>query len=141
MPTWSAGNRFTKRSIVSDTVAECIDPERVDLMYKSGCDSVVCIAELASMMMVQEALDPGVQHVLKELATTSRGQQLFTVPVESMKNWRFDELRKSLLEQDALALGLVTERGVELNPKSDTEIKKTDKAVVLAPARPSPVRA
>ena len=40
-----------------------------------------------------------------------------------------------------VALGLVTERGVELNPKSDTEIKKTDKAVVLAPARPSPVRA
>ncbi|MFZ9887956.1 MAG: potassium channel family protein, partial [Myxococcota bacterium] len=34
------------------TVAECVDPERVPLMRRAGCDAVVCLAEMSSSVLV-----------------------------------------------------------------------------------------
>ena len=43
-------------------MAECIDPERVELLYKTGCDAVVCLTALATNLVVHELLDPFDRH-------------------------------------------------------------------------------
>jgi voltage-gated potassium channel len=122
------------------TVAECLDPERVALMRRSGCDSVVCVAGLASSFLVQEICDPGMQAVVNELMSNRFGQQVYIVPVEQMRNWHFSELQAHLSQQGCLVLGV--QRGDEalLNPGKGYKIEASDHAICMGPHRPSPVR-
>jgi voltage-gated potassium channel len=117
------------------TVAECIDPEQVELMRKSGCDSVVCIAQLSSMFMVQELLDPGVQRVFKELTSTTYGQQIFVVRIDTLKRWRYEEVVEHLTATGYVALGIERDRQVMLNPDRDLELSTADSVVCLGSKR------
>jgi voltage-gated potassium channel len=122
------------------TVAECIDAERIDLMYKAGSDSVVCLARLSSRLVVQEVLDPGVQAVLGELTSTTFGQQIYMVAIEEMKQWCFEELVDFLAHKGQLALGVSRDGRVILNPKPDETIKRSDMAIYLGASRLDGVR-
>lgn len=118
------------------TVAECIDAERIDLMNKAGCDSVVCIAQLSSRLMVQEVLDPGVQLVLGELTSTTFGQQIFMVEIREMKRWCFEELVEHLAHRGMLALGISRAGDVLLNPDPDEKVSRSDCVICLGAKRP-----
>ncbi len=122
------------------TVAECLDPERVELMRRSGCDSVVCMAGLASSFLVQEVSDPGTQAVVNELMSNRFGQQIYIAPVEQMRNWDFSELEAHLSQQGYLVLGV--QRGDEalLNPGNAFKIEAADHVICLGSQRPAPVR-
>ena len=122
------------------TVAECLDLERVELMRRSGCDSVVCVAGLASTFLVQEVSDPGTQTVVNELMSNRFGQQVYIVPVERMRNWDFSELQAHLSQQGCLVLGV--QRGDEalLNPGNTYKLETSDQAICIGPHRPAPVR-
>ena len=122
------------------TVAECLDPERVALMRRSGCDSVVCVAGLASSFLVQEVSDPGSQAVVNELMSNRFGQQVYIAPVEKMQNWNFSELQTHLSQQGYLVLGV--QRGDEalLNPGNAYKIEASDHVICMGPHRPAPVR-
>ena len=122
------------------TVAECLDPERMALMRRSGCDSVVCMAGLASSFLVQEVCDPGTQAVVNELLSNRFGQQIYIIPVEQMQNWDFSELQAHLSQKEFLALGV--QRGGEalLNPGNAYKIEARDHVICMGPHRPAPVR-
>ena len=122
------------------TVAECLDPERVELMRRSGCDSVVCVSGLASSFLVQEVCDPGMHAVVNELMSNRFGQQVYIVPVEQMQNWEFSELQAHLSRKGCLVLGI--QRGSEalLNPGNAYKIKASDHVICMGPHRPPPVR-
>ena len=122
------------------TVAECIDPERVALMRRSGCDSVVCVAGLASSFLVQEVSDPGAQAVVNEMMSNRFGQQVYIAPVEQMQNWDFSELQAHLSRQGCLVLGVKRGDEAMLNPGNAFKIETGDHVICMGPHRPAPVR-
>jgi voltage-gated potassium channel len=122
------------------TVAECLDPERVELMRRSGCDSVVCVAGLASSFLVQEVSDPGTQAVVNELTSNRFGQQVYMARIEKMKDWTFSELQSFLQEQGYLVMGIQRGKEAHINPGNSYRVETNDQAICVGTERPQPVR-
>ncbi|MBN1961170.1 MAG: NAD-binding protein [Deltaproteobacteria bacterium] len=122
------------------TVAECLDPERVELMRRSGCDSVVCVAGMASSFLVQEISDPGVQAVVSELSSNRFGQQVYITAIEQMQDWSFAELQSYLQKQGYLVLGVQCGDESRINPGNSFIINANDQAICVGAQRPAPIR-
>ena len=122
------------------TVAECLDPERVALIRRSGCDRVICVDGLASSFLVQEVCDPGTQTVVNELMSNRFGQQVYILPVEQMQNWDFSELQSHLSQKGCLVLGVQRADAALLNPGNAYKIEAGDHVICIGPHRPAPVR-
>lgn len=122
------------------TVVECLDPERVELMKRSGCDSVVSVAGLSSSFLVQEVSDPGTQAVVNELTSNRFGQQVYMAPIEQMKDWRFSELQSFLHGQGYLVMGVRRGEEARLNPGDAYLLEAGDRAICIGSHRPDPVR-
>lgn len=119
------------------SVAECIDPDHVELLSRSGCDAVVCLSELSSNVLVQEVLDPGVQHVLKQVTSNTHGQQLYIVEVRSLREWTYAAACKLLAEQGAMAIGVEHGDDLWLNAEGSHTLKQGDRMVCIAARRPA----
>ncbi|MCA9566466.1 MAG: NAD-binding protein [Myxococcales bacterium] len=115
------------------TVAECVDPANIQLLERCGCDSVVCMDELASQLLVQEALDPGVKALVHEITSNTYGQEFYTVPTPGA-TW--NECQHKLVEIGALPLGLRRDGKVMINPPGSEAIRPGDMALCIAPERP-----
>ena len=122
------------------TVSECIDPERVELLHKAGCDAVVCLTALATNLVVHELLDPGVQKVIGAATNNLSGQSFYMVAVTSTRPATYADARKALEERGCAALGLEHEGQVELNPGASTALHDGDRVVCIAPTRPAPLQ-
>lgn len=123
------------------TVAECVDPEHVQLLERAGCDSVVCLARIASGLVIQETLDPGIMQVIEKLAESRTGQKMFIVPIHftggAGRRWR-DLL--AALGDEVLPLGIKRATDVDVNPARDTELRDDDRLVCIAESRPKAIR-
>lgn len=115
------------------TVAECVDPEHVPLLERCGCDSVVCLEELASRLLVQESMDPGVKELIRQLTDNADGQQFYVVAATG-PTWA--ECRSTLDRAGALALGLRRGSKVVVNPPPTEPVRADDMAVCIALTRP-----
>jgi voltage-gated potassium channel len=121
------------------TVAECIDPERVDLLYKAGCNAVVCLTALATNLVVHELLDPGVQKVIGEATNNHSGQSFYMVDVVSAGQASYGAARQVLEARGCAALGLEQKGKLVLNPDPSTPLHDGDRVVCIAPTRPAPL--
>lgn len=115
------------------TVAECVDPANVKLLERCGCDSVVCMDELASQLLVQEALDPGVKALVHEITSNTYGQEFYVVDPPGT-TW--EACRTALENVGALPLGLRREGRMLINPPRSEGVQPGDMAVCIAPERP-----
>ncbi|MCX4246434.1 potassium channel family protein [Paraliomyxa miuraensis] len=123
------------------TVAECIDPERIELLYKAGCDAVVCLTALATNLVVHELLDPGLQKVIGEATNVLSGQNIYFVDVTLSKEATYGDARNVLEERRCAPLGVEHKGGkVVLNPDADTPLGDGDRIVCIAPNRPQALR-
>lgn len=122
------------------TTAECVEPDHIHLFKRAGADDVVCIAEFASNLIIQETLDPGVQRVLRELTSNTYGQQVYVVAVEGERSGRFGDAKSQLSDRETLAIGLKRGDTVLLNPGIDDEVQPQDQVVCIGPRRPPAVR-
>lgn len=122
------------------TVAECVDPEREELMRRSGCDSVVCVAGVASSLLVQEVTDPGTRAVVDELMSNRLGQQVYMAPVRDMQSWTFGELQAHLSPKGYLVLGVQRAGQSRLNPGDAFHIEKADLVICMGQRRPAEIR-
>ncbi|MCA9654615.1 MAG: potassium channel protein [Myxococcales bacterium] len=122
------------------TVSECIDPERIELLYKAGCDAVVCLTALATNLVVHELLDPGVQRVIGEATNNLSGQNIYLVEVETAGGATYVAARDAMEERGCAAMGLEQNGKVFLNPAGTTPVGKGDRMICIAPARPDPLR-
>lgn len=123
------------------TVAECIDPERIELLYKAGCDAVVCLTALATNLVVHELLDPGVQRVIGEATNNLSGQNIYFVDVILSGTATYGNARTVLEEQRCAPVGLEHKGGkVVLNPDAGAELSDGDRLVCIAPSRPQSLR-
>lgn len=118
------------------TTAECVDPEHIELFERAGCDNVVCLAQMSTNMIVQEALDPGVQGVIREITSNVYGQQLYVVPIEHLPRWKWSEVIAYFKGKATMPVGLQRGAMVMLNPDVDAEVQKGDRLVCIGPERP-----
>ncbi|MEM9456062.1 MAG: potassium channel protein [Myxococcota bacterium] len=122
------------------TVSECIDPEHVGLLYRAGCDAVVCLTALATNLVVHELLDPGLQKVIGEATNNLSGQSFYLVSVEQAEGKRYADAREVLEQRGCAAMGLEQKGKMVLNPEANTVLQVGDRVVCIAPRRPEPLR-
>ncbi|MBI4862077.1 MAG: NAD-binding protein [Candidatus Riflebacteria bacterium] len=122
------------------TVVHCVDPESVETLRRTGCDSIVCGSKLLSSLLVQELLDPGVEAVYDEMANLRVGAQLYLTDIESMGQWSQAELRSWADRQRYVLIGIKRGGQVVLNPAPEYSIVKGDRAILIGPSRPAPIK-
>jgi len=122
------------------TVSECIDPERIELLYKAGCDAVVCLTALATNLVVHELLDPGVQKVIGEATNNLSGQNIYMVEIAEQREATYVAARDALEGRGCAAIGLEHAGKVFLNPEANTPLGEGDRMICIAPSRPEPLR-
>ncbi|MBI4872320.1 MAG: NAD-binding protein [Candidatus Riflebacteria bacterium] len=121
------------------SVAECVDAESIEVLQRTGCDSVVCAARFSSGLLVCELLDPGAQDVVEDLLSIRVGQQLYVLPVHDVENRRVTELRDCLGKLSILLIGLKRGKETRLNPAPDTPLEAGDRAICIGTTRPDRV--
>ncbi len=122
------------------SVVEVIDPRKTHQFELAGADSAVCVNEFAVNLIIQELQDPGVKAVVDDLTSNTEGEQLYIVPIERMKDWRYRELAAWGQERRTLVIGLMTDGRPRLNCAPDELVRDTDRAIVIASVRPQNIR-
>jgi voltage-gated potassium channel len=119
-----------------NTIVHCVDPERAVFFQRANCDSVLCTEALSSQMAVQELQDPGINGVLAELTSNAEGKQFYIVDVPAgVQN--VGALREACTKQNAVLVGLRRRMGNILLPEDGHAVEPTDRAILIAPTRPS----
>jgi voltage-gated potassium channel len=122
-------------------VAECVDPDNRELLERAGCNSVVCVIDLAPGMLVHELHDPGVVDVLQELAVWHEDlNNVFVVPVTLSHSHTIADLREWSKTHNATVLGIRSGDGIVLNPASERHLATGDAAIVITRSRPDDIR-
>lgn len=117
------------------SVVEVVNPKKIKQFKMAGCDSIVCVSELTSNLVIQELQDPGVLKVIRELTSNSFGQQLYLASIKQMRNWDFEELVAWGVDNNYSVLGILTESGVVLNCCGNERITVDDKAILIGKQR------
>lgn len=122
------------------SVVEALDPRKKHQLEVAGADSVVCVSDLRSNLIIQEIQDPGVKDVVEDLTGNQTGEQFYFVPIESMKEWNYRELVLWGLSNGYSVLGV--RRGGEtlLGCRAEDAIQKGDRAVLVGTKRVPAVR-
>lgn len=121
------------------TVVECVDAESIEILRRTGCDSIVCASKLSSSLLVQELLDPGVQSVFDELSRIQIGQQIFVTDIGSMKEWTYTELCGWSGSHGMLVLGIKRGSDIHLNPAQGLALEPGDQAILIGEHRPTSI--
>jgi voltage-gated potassium channel len=134
---------LTVKSLRRDVhlVAECVDGASEEVLARTGCDSVVCVASLAPGILAHETTDPGVAAVLHELtAWSERVNSIYVVPLALRSTAAtVADLRRWGESRSATLLGVRRGERVDLNPAGDRPLVSGDAAVVLCRSRPEAI--
>ncbi len=106
----------------------------------AGANEVIITGELSSRLLVQSALDPGVNRVFTELMSNRYGNELYKLKAPKLAvgcNFinAFHNLKKEF-NAVIIALEQSGKRDMIINPSNDLIIKDGDKIVVMAKERP-----
>lgn len=122
------------------TVAECIEPAHEELFRKAGCDSIVCTSRFDAHFLGSEALNPGVQDVIDELMSVTRGQRFCFTRVDGPGEAPFKELAARASARGHIPIGVRRGHDVELNVHPATPVKRGDEIVSIGPDALDPIR-
>lgn len=121
------------------SIAECIDSEKIPQLEAAGCDSVICVSEFTTNIIVQELQDPGIKNIINEITSNTYGEQLYIAQIKKMKSWKAGSITEWASKNQYVFLGI--KRGVEtlLNCKANFDIKDGDQAIFIGSTRPAPL--
>jgi len=119
-------------------VAECVDAENMELLRRAGCESVVCIHELAPGILAQEVHEPGVVAVIEALTAGAVSANIYVVPVvlSADRSHAVGELQTWSTSHGMLLLAVRSGADVVVNPPASRPLRAGDSAVVVATSRP-----
>ena len=118
-------------------VAECVDPENIELLRRAGCHSIVCVSGLAPGILAHELHDPGVVHVLEELTLWGDDDNnIYVVPVTLSGTATVADLHRWGMEHACTFLAVRRGGRVTVNPPATQAVSPGDAAVVVSRARP-----
>lgn len=117
-----------------NTVVECLSPSSEELLRKAGSDRIVCSHRFDAYLLSQELLNPGIQEVLSELLTVTKGQQFNLIPIKNAGS--FAELAQRALVQGHVALGVnYADKTLALNPPSHLAVPVGAYVITMGPER------
>ncbi len=122
------------------SVVEALDPRKKHQLEVAGADSVVCVSNLRSNLIIQEIQDPGVKDVVEDLTGNQAGEQFYFIPIESMKEWKYRELVLWGLNAGYSVLGLRRNGQAVLGCAAEDSIERTDQAILVGRSRVPSVR-
>jgi len=121
------------------TVVEVLDPRKIHQVELAGADSVVCVSDLRSNLIIQELQDHGVVKLLEELTCNRIGHQIYLVPIIMKGEALYKDLVLSGLDKGFTVMGIYREEKHLVNCSSNEEIIVNDKAVIVANSRISSI--
>lgn len=117
------------------TVVEILDAQKVKQVEMAGADSVICISELTSSLIVQELQDPGIKNIIQDLTSDTQGHQIYFVPLLRMARWDYAELVQWGLAQRFTVLGIARDGQELLNCAAQEPLRSTDRAILIGAER------
>ena len=121
------------------TVTECVDPAHEELFRKAGCDGIVCTSRFDAHFLGSEVLNPGVQDVIDDLMSATRGQRFLFTRVEVEKETPYNALASKCRAAGHIPIGVRRGRDVELNVGKDVLVKRGDELVTIGPGALKPL--
>lgn len=123
------------------TVTECVDPCHEELFRKAGCDGIVCTSRFDAHFLGSEVRNPGVQDVIDDLLSATRGQQLCFTKVATAKGARYAALADQCRSAGHIAIGLRRGKELSLNVDAEATVHDGDEMVTIGPRALTPLRA
>lgn len=120
------------------SIVEIVDSRKTRQFEFAGSNSIICVSDLTSNLIIQELQDPGIKNVVQELTTNRFGKQLYLVSL-SGKEATYRDLVLYGLERGITFLGVIRDSGVLLNCSAGEKISVRDRAVAIAETRPDPI--
>ena len=117
------------------SIVEIIDPKKVRQLELAGADSVVCVSELSTNLIIQELQDPGVKKIIYELTTNTFGHQLNIDPIALLGERTFKDLILWGLENDTRVVGIMRNDQVLFQLPKDGTLNKDDKVITIGEKR------
>lgn len=122
------------------TVVEALSAAKVRHLELAGADSVICAAELASGLIVQELQDPGVKSIIADLCSDTSGHQIYFIPLEDTPRRTYKDLVLWGAEHGCAVLGLGRDGVQRLAVAPGEPLREGDRAILVAAGRPKAVR-
>ncbi len=122
------------------TVVEVLSAGKIRQVELAGADSVVCAAELASGLIVQELQDPGVKVVIADLCSDTSGHQVYFIPIEDAEGRRYADLAQWGIGHGCAVLGFRRGAETRLACAAAEPLAAGDRAVLIAADRPRSLR-
>lgn len=139
--TLTLGVLVTIRSLRPDVfmVVECHHSENMKLLRAARADEIVSTASLRAELIVQGLQAPGVNELIEELLSNTRGAQIYVLPVSEFRG-TYDALREQLRRKgNYVALGVVHQGVRRLLPPGDAPVEPGDSLILVAEAPPDRV--
>ncbi|PCJ61868.1 MAG: hypothetical protein COA79_06120 [Planctomycetota bacterium] len=118
-------------------ICECIDSQKINLLEAAGANSVICITEFTTNVMIQELMDPGTKEVIYDLTTNTFGQQIYVINLIHAKSIK--ELREYFSSNGYIFIGVKQGKSVHLNPDDDYEVFENDQIILIGSERPKDI--
>jgi len=122
------------------TSVEIFDSKNIEQCKIAGADEIILSGGLATNLLVQSVLDPGVTKCVHELLSNRKGQEIYKIDLlKKFENKTFFEILSEYNSNyNIIVIGIETNISKEIitNPPSDTILKKGDKLIIIAEDRP-----
>jgi voltage-gated potassium channel len=116
-----------------NSVVEIVDQASAELLYKTGCDRIVCTSRLGAHFLGQELLNPGIQEVVEDLLSAKTGQNMYLIDSNGLGT--FADAVSQCRAKGHLAVGIRTSSGVCLNPDAKAVLGRGDRIISIGPSR------
>lgn len=118
-----------------NSIVEAINPKKVRQIKLAGADSVVCVSELTSNLIIQELQDPGVKDIIDQLTSNNYGQQFYITPIKNSNNKKYIDLINWSIQNNCSVVGLIRNNNPIINCNKDENLKNDDSAIIVAEKR------
>jgi len=106
------------------------------MMSKAGVDGVISPEDISGCLLVQEYLDPGVNEVVEQLITTTKGSQFYLYDTK-LAGLKMRDIQVAVIEHptNLQIVGVLRYGNAMMNPPKEMVIEDGDKLVLLAESR------
>jgi len=115
------------------TIAELVSEKSFRTIKRADVDGTTSEDGMASCLLVQEYINPGINVIISQLLSNKEGSQLY-ISSTTCSGIQIRELQIEALqhETDIQIIGMIRNEQNILNPSSDTVLQEGDRLIVLA---------
>lgn len=121
------------------SIVEIINPKKVRQLEFAGADSVICVSQFTSNLIIQELQDPGIQKVLETITSNQIEQNIYIVPLKKTGKHSYGVLLQKKLTENYSILGIYRNGESIINCEHSFPLDDDDKVILIAGKRPAEI--